>query len=100
MDAMQQLVISTAVLEKLRSKHKVDVSEVQQCFLNRRGKLLFDTREQHKTNPPTLWFIAQTNRNRLLKIVYIQKGDEVLLKSAFEPNDIELTIYRQFGGGV
>lgn len=97
---MQQFVISTIVLEKLRSRHKVDVSEVRQCFLNRCGKLLFDTREEHKTNPPTLWFIAQTNRNRLLKIVYIQSGNEVVLKSAFEPNDIELSIYRQFGGAV
>lgn len=97
---MKNLVVSDPVLEKLRSKHKVDVAEVRQCFYNRCGKLLFDTREEHKTTPPTLWFIAPTNRNRLLKIVYIQSGNEVLLKSAFEPNDVELRIYRQFGGTV
>ena len=97
---MQQLVMTTRVIEKLRSKHKVDVSEVRQCFLNRSGKLLFDTREEHKTTPPTLWFIAPTNRNRLLKIVYIQDSYKVLLKSAYEPNDMECSIYRQFGGAI
>ena len=97
---MLNLVISAAVLEKLQSKHQVEASEVRQCFLNRTGKLLFDTREQHQTDPPTLWFVAPTNRERLLKIVYIQKDGQVLLKTAFEPNAKELQIYRQFGGAV
>jgi hypothetical protein len=44
-----------------------------------------------------LWFIALTNQNRKLKIVYIQKGDQVILKTAYEPNDVELEIYERFG---
>jgi hypothetical protein len=97
---MLNLLISDAVRDKLRSKHQVEASEVRQCFSNRAGKLLLDAREQHQTDPPTLWFVAPTNRERLLKIVYIQKDGQVLLKTAFEPNAKEMQIYKQFGGAV
>lgn len=94
---MQHLVITARVLEKLKGKHGIVRSEVEQCFFNRIGKLLIDDRELRRTNPPTLWFIAKTNKGRLLKIVYIQKGSEVHLKSAFDPNPIELGIYGRHG---
>jgi len=95
---MDNLFISDAIAEKIQTKHLVSRSEVIQCFINRFGKLLFDNREKHQTKPPTLWFIAKNNKNRALKIVYIQLGSKVLLKSAFEPNEIESEIYRKFGG--
>ena len=94
---MQHLLISAKVLEKLKSRHNVVRSEVEQCFTNLSGKLLTDDRELRKTKPPTLWFIAKTNRGRLLKIVYIQKGVDVILKSAFDPNATELGIYARHG---
>ena len=97
---MKNLKVSQGIVEKLRKDHSVDLGEVRQCFYNRCGKLLLDTRIEHQTNPPTLWFIAQTNHNRLLKIVYIQKGDQVQLKSAFEPNAEEIRIYRRYGGPI
>ena len=56
-----------------------------------------DTRALTKTNPPTLWFIARTNKNRLLKIVYIQKNMQIILKTAYEPNEAELAIYARHG---
>ena len=95
---MKNLFISDSVSIKIQTKHQVNRSEVVQCFTNRSGKLLLDTREKHQTKPPTLWFIAKTNKNRSLKIVYIQSKDKVQLKSAFEPNEIEFEIYRKFGG--
>jgi len=95
---MKNLIISAATEAKLKTKHNVTISEIRQCFLNRNGRLLVDNRALTKTNPPTLWFIAETNKGRALKIVYIQKILEVHLKSAFEPNDVELAIYRQYGG--
>lgn len=94
---MKNLVVSEAILGKLRTKHQVDLPEVRQCFFNRYGKLLYDNRALTKTNPPTLWFIAMTNKNRLLKIVYIQKADKVILKTAYEPNAAELAIYERYG---
>ena len=71
--------------------------EVEHCFQNREGRLLYDDREWTKTHSPTLWVIAPTHQNRLLKIVYIQIGNEVMLKTADEPNVQELAIYDRFG---
>jgi uncharacterized DUF497 family protein len=97
---MQNLVVSPAIETKLQTKHCVTIHEVEQCFFNRCGKLLFDTRATTKTIPPTLWFIARTNKNRMLKIVYIQKGKKVILKTAYEPNDVELGIYERYGAAA
>jgi hypothetical protein len=94
---MKNLMVSEAVKTKLQKKHQVTIREVEHCFINREGRLLFDNRALTKTNPPTLWFIALTNQNRKLKIVYIQKGDQVILKTAYEPNESELAIYERFG---
>ena len=94
---MRNLIITAKTLEKLKSRHKIIRLEVEQCFSNMQGKLLTDDRELRKTNPPTLWFIAKTNKGRLLKVVYIQKGSGIHLKSAFDPNAVELGIYARHG---
>jgi uncharacterized DUF497 family protein len=91
------LVISNEILHKLTDKHGVSKREVEQCFENRDGGLLEDSREDHKTNPPTQWFIAMTNKQRLLKIVFVQDGANTFLKTAFEPNSIEIGIYQKHG---
>jgi len=91
------LKISKSITGKLISKHNVTVDEVFECFLNRIKGLLEDTRVNHKTNPPTLWFISETDHERRLKIVFIQLangGYEV--KTAYEPNDMEVKIYEQY----
>jgi hypothetical protein len=94
---MKNLFISEAVLSKLKTSHGVARNEVEQCFFNRTGKPLVDLRAINRTAPPTQWFIACTNRGRALKVVYMQKGDVVELKTAYEPNSIELKIYARFG---
>ena len=97
LDGMQNLSITTGVFEKLKGRHFIDRSEVEQCFLSRTGKDLIDHRARNRTNPPTYWFLSKTNKGRFLKIVYIQIVQEVILKSAFEPNEEEIEIYRRFG---
>lgn len=76
----------------------MSVSDVLDCFANRLGRSLIDTREQHKTDPPTRWFIAETNMGRKLKIVYIHDANGVHIKSAFPPNGTELNIYQRVTG--
>lgn len=94
---MKNLIISPKIEEKLSNKNPpVGRREVEQCFENRTGGLLTDEREQHKTDPPTLWFIAKTNGNRELKIVYVQKTGLIYLKSAFDPDDEERRIYLKY----
>jgi hypothetical protein len=95
---LPNLVVSAKIEEKLTKKNPpVSVREVEQCFENRSGGVLTDTRERHKTNPPTLWFIAKTNSNRDLKIVYINDKGNIYLKSAFDPDAEEQRIYLKFG---
>lgn len=55
------LKCSTAVEQKLAEKHGVNLDEVQQCLANREGGLLEDTREDHKSDPLTQWFMAETD---------------------------------------
>jgi hypothetical protein len=92
-----RFVVTERVQEKLTNKHNVTRSEVVQCFANKVGKLLEDPREEHKTDPPTQWFIAETDSSRTLKIIFIRENDVVFLKSAYEPDQIELAIYKKYG---
>jgi len=94
------LRVSPSVLEKLGTRHRVTIAEVEECFRNRLGRYLRDTRERHKTKPGTLWFIAPTDSGRLLKVVFIPGRRGCVLKSAFEPNRIENLIYARSGIGV
>jgi uncharacterized DUF497 family protein len=90
-------LISQKIKEKLAEKHNVTEREVMDCFYDRKGTLI-DDREDHKTDPPTQWFIGMTNKRRLLKVIFINKEGNILLKSAFPPNDTEIAIYeRKFG---
>ena len=92
------IVIHASILAKLQNKiPPISRREVEQCFENKSGRLLKDTREKHKTDPPTLWFIAKTNKNRPLKIVFIQAGMDVIVKTAYDPNPEELYIYGKHG---
>jgi hypothetical protein len=96
MGVMKNLKISDDVLEKITKEHNVKVSEVEHAFANRYAGLLEDKRAQHRTDPPTLWFVAPTNAGRQLKIVYMQIGLEIHLKSAFDPNAEEERIYAKY----
>ena len=96
---------SDDVRKKLSERHKVSEDEVRQCFENLDGEYIKDTREEHRTDPPTFWFIAETNRRRLLKVCFVAKkiktesGSEtrVEIKTAYPPNAEEIAIYKRFG---
>jgi len=94
------LIISPKVQEKLTNKFPpVTEAEVRECFWNRTGKTLIDDRDEHQTNPPTRWFIAETAAGRRLKIVFIRaKGGDHILKSAYDPDETEELIYEQETG--
>lgn len=88
------IIISSKILDKLNKKSpSVSEREIEQCFDNRVLSFLEDTREQNKTNPVTLWFVSTTNKERLLKVVFVQKGNDIFIKTAYDPNPVELQIY-------
>jgi len=91
------LKISQKIIKKITEKHKVHPSEIEECFWNKTKISLIDKREKNKTNPPTFWFIAKTDSERLLKIVFIDLLDGTFeIKSAFEPNEEEIRIYEKY----
>lgn len=94
------LFISPRVRQKLLTKHNVTEAQVLQCFANRTASDLFDNRPEHRTDPPTRWFIAETDYGIKLKVCYVldPTTNIVEIKSAFPPNQDELGIYeRKFG---
>lgn len=84
------------VISKLRDKHNVTQKEVIECFANGEAIYLMDTAEDHRTDPPTQWFMAPTNHGRMLKVCFIRKDDDVVIKTAFEPSSNKhLELYRE-----
>ena len=95
------LIISSKVREKLAGKHPpVTQDEIVQCFANRTGQLLLDTREQHQSDPPTRWFISETDYGRKLKIAFINADQGIVIRTAYDPNPEEIRIYKKYGGGA
>lgn len=94
---MACLIISEAVLTKLREKHQVGRREVEQAFENKCGCYLTDEREDHQTDPPTLWFVAPTHRGRPLKVIFIFIDGNVHLKSAYTADAAAISIYDAVG---
>lgn len=90
---MMRLIISPKVLAKLAGKTPpVNAKEIYECFLNRDRTYVLDTREDHKSDPPTRWFIAETLYGRKLKIAFIPL-DTITIRSAFNPNAQEMAMY-------
>jgi len=87
--------ISDQTEQKLRDKHGVEFDEVVEAFINHTGHYLQDDREQHRTVPPTEWFIAETNERRRLKVVFMQYPDKIVIKTAYEPSPHEERIYAE-----
>lgn len=85
--------ITANIRKKLLEKHGVTVKEVMECLTNRDRRALRDEREDHQTDPPTLWIIAETNHLRPLKVIFMVKDGIPIVKSAFEPNPEEVRIY-------
>lgn len=90
------IYMSSVVEEKLLHKvPSVSYIEVEEAFYNWTGIPLIDDRKQHKTKPPTVWFISETSENRLLKIVGIfnREIEVFTIKTAFEPDAWEVELY-------
>jgi len=92
--------ISTKVRNKLAVKNPpVTHDEIQQCFANRTGDFLFDDRADHLSDPPTRWFISETDYGRRLKIAFIffEESGDIVIRTAYDPNVDEIQIYNRLG---
>ena len=94
------IVISPKIRDKLATKHNVSQEDVEQCFANRNGNYIEDTRAQHVKELPTYWFIAETHYGRRLKVAFINENGNVYVRTAFEPSEATIRNYVENGGGV
>lgn len=86
------LVLSDRIREKLSGKvPPVSEQELVQCFANQTHEPLLDTRSIHMTDPPTRWFVGETDYGRKIKIMYVQREGRTHIKSAY---DADLNIIR------
>ena len=81
------LIIPPEIAAKIAAGDHGAVSEkeVRECFANHCGGYCYDKRPQHldgKGNPSP-WFVAETNRGRTLKIMFVREGADTFLKSAY-----------------
>jgi hypothetical protein len=89
-----KLVISPKISAKLAAKiPPVSHEEIVQCFANRTTLFLIDDREDHQSDPPTRWFIAETDFGRKLKIVFVPRGQELHIRTAFDPSKEAIAYY-------
>ncbi len=92
-----RIVISDHIRAKLQAKHDVSPKDVRECFENRGGGYVVDDREDHRTDPPTLWFIAPNNHNRALKVCFVLRDGMVYLRTCYPPNAVETSMYEEGG---
>ncbi|MDQ2216382.1 MULTISPECIES: hypothetical protein [Vibrio harveyi group] len=93
-----KLVISPSVERKLATKHDVTEGEIRECFANREKDFLKDQREEHQSDPPTLWFVAETDYGKKIKVVFIFYKDEAkfVIRTAYPANSDEIRIYNKY----
>ncbi|MGV2900011.1 ADP-ribosyl-(dinitrogen reductase) hydrolase [Achromobacter sp. AGC78] len=94
---LNNIVIVPEIRHKLETKHQVREIEVHQCFLNRDGPYVEDTEEEHATDSgyPTEWFVAETDKGRLLKVCFVFENGNVYVKSAYDANEKSIALYEQ-----
>ena len=93
------LYIHSSIEEKLKNKKPpVTRLEVEEAFHNCDGVFIEETREDHKTKPPTYWFISETSDDRILKICFIAHMDDkvIVLKTAFDADNWEIEEYENY----
>lgn len=88
--------ISPAVKKKIEEKHCLTLDEVYEAISGRLAGFLEDIREQHESDPPTLWFIGSTDFGKLVKIAFIFKDGTMIIRTAYEANHRELAIYKKY----
>lgn len=88
--------ISSKVKKKIKDKHGLTLDEVFEAISGRLAGFLEDTREKHKSDPPTYWFIGSTDFGKLVKIAFIFKDGTMIIRTAYEANQRELAIYKKY----
>lgn len=93
------LIVPPGIAAKIAADDHGNVTEkeVQECFANHTGGYCYDKRPQHLDGDgkPSPWFVAKTNRGRILKIMFVRDGRDLYLKSAYPATDRVQQIFKR-----
>ncbi len=95
---LYELVFAPSIVMKLLEKNPpVTVSEVEEAFFQWDGYWVLDDREDHRTIPPTYWFLSETLEGRLLKVVIklVPNTDYAYVRTSYDAYEEEINIYEQ-----
>ena len=94
------VIIAESVLRKIgQTDHgELTEKEVLECFLNHCGLYCEDLRPEHQSHSgaPTLWFVAETNDGKQLKITIVLEDGDSHLKSAYPATEKVQRIYLKY----
>lgn len=92
---LKNVVIVPEIRQKLEIKHGVREIEVHQCFINRDRSYVVDEDEDPEPNAgvPTEYFIAETDKGRLLKVCFVFENGNCYIKTTFEPSQKAISTY-------
>lgn len=96
--SLDRLLFAPSIVEKISTKiPSVSLMEVEEAFCQWDGFWVLDDREDHKTVPPTYWFISETFDGRLLKVVIkpVPDTDFAYVRTAYDAQKMEIQIYDQ-----
>ena len=90
-----EIEIHPNIVSKLQDKHNVTIEEVYECFGNVSRGFVKDTREERESDKDTYFFIAETDKGRLLQVIFLWLEQTIIIKSAYEPSDSAIRAYRK-----
>lgn len=77
-------------------KHKVDYKECEEGFSNK--PLIVNEDETHSQIEERYRVYGQTNKNRLLSMIFTMRGNKIRIISARDQNRKERKEFREIGG--
>lgn len=94
------IIISEEVEKKIGADDhgNVTVKDVHECFANHCGRYAYEHHPEHKNDEgkATPWFVAKTNHGRTLKIMFVLRGEDVHVKSAYPATENVQRIYGKY----
>jgi hypothetical protein len=88
------IILSQKIRDKLADKnHRVTERDICECFANKTRGFIEDDREEHRTDPATMWFVSENNYGRRIKVMFVIRDSDIYIKSAYPATEAVARMY-------